>query len=118
MPLPATSGFCWASGLTVPRIVPKLSLLGAVTPPIADGEPSGDELPYSVVPPAVLVGGVPAQAVAVVSPEFVGVHQVNVTVPQDAPTGDTVALQIRMGEFTSTREVTIALEAVSPEGGQ
>jgi uncharacterized protein (TIGR03437 family) len=43
------------------------------------------------------------------SPEFVGIHQVNVPIPADAPTGDGIPLQLRMGDITSTDKVTISI---------
>jgi uncharacterized protein (TIGR03437 family) len=42
-------------------------------------------------------------------PQFVGVNQVNIIIPPNAPTGDAVPLQIQMGGITSPNNVTIAV---------
>ena len=61
--------------------------------------------------PSVLIGGVSATvAFAGLSPQFVGVNQVNVVVPANAPKGDKVSLQISVGGLTSTNQVTMAVQ--------
>ncbi len=60
--------------------------------------------------PVVLVGGVAAQvAFSGLSPNFVGVNQINVIFAPGTPTGDQVPLQIQIGGLTSTAPVTIAV---------
>ena len=84
--------------------------LGPVTPTVANGADSTDALRTTVTTPVVLVGGVPAQVVfSGLSPNFVGVNQINVMLPAGTPTGDQVSLQIQMGGQTSTNQVTIAV---------
>ena len=62
--------------------------LGAVDSPIANGAASLDKLRRTVVVPLVLIGGqsMPV-AFSGLSPQFPGVNQVNITIPQGAPTG-------------------------------
>jgi uncharacterized protein (TIGR03437 family) len=42
-------------------------------------------------------------------PQFVGVNQVNIVIPPNAPTGDAVQLQFQVGGITSPDTVTIAV---------
>ncbi len=83
--------------------------LGAVDSPVADGANSGDELRNTLTTPTVLVGGITAQFIScVLSPQFVGVYQLAIFVP-NVPAGDSVPLQIQMGGITSPANVTIAI---------
>ncbi len=84
--------------------------VGPVNPPAVTGNNSLDRLRLVQTLPTVLLGGreVPGVAAAM-SPQFVGIHQVNVPIPADAPTGDGIPLQLRMGEITSTDKVTISV---------
>jgi uncharacterized protein (TIGR03437 family) len=60
--------------------------------------------------PTVLIGGQPAQVVfAGLSPQFVGVNQINVAIPASTPTGNAVSLQISLGGVTTSAAVTIAV---------
>jgi uncharacterized protein (TIGR03437 family) len=60
--------------------------------------------------PVVLIGGVQAQvAFSGLSPEFPGVNQINVVVPQGVTPGNAVPLQLQVGGITSTDQVTIAI---------
>jgi uncharacterized protein (TIGR03437 family) len=84
--------------------------LGAVNPPAVTGNHSLDQLRLAQSVPTVLVGGREVSGVAAaMSPQFVGIHQVNVPIPADAPTGDGIPLQFRMGDITSTDQVTISI---------
>ena len=84
--------------------------LGPVSPTVANGASSTDATRTTVTTPVVLVGGVPAQVLfSGLSPQFVGVNQINILLPQGAPTGDQVPLQIQIGGLTSTNQVTIAV---------
>jgi uncharacterized protein (TIGR03437 family) len=66
----------------------------------------------TVARPTVLIGGETAQLFfSGLSPQFVGVNQLNVAVPATAPIGAGIPLQIRMGDFTSTNQVTVAIAA-------
>ena len=98
-----TNAFFYATGL------------GAMTPPLNDGY-GGLEPPavnhQNNVYPVVLVGGMTAQVgFAGQAPGYPGVSQVNITIPQNAPTGDAVSFQIMTadGSITTTSAVTIAV---------
>ncbi len=83
--------------------------LGAVTPPIDNGAAPGSVLRNAATMPTILVGGVAAQvAFAGLSPQFVGVNQINVVVPI-VPKAGVVPLQIKDGDVISTDKVTIAV---------
>ena len=82
--------------------------LGAVSPSIADGAAAGNVLRYTTVNPQVLIGGVSAPvAFSGLSPQFVGVNQINVTVP-NVPAG-VVPLQIVAGGITTSNQATVAV---------
>jgi uncharacterized protein (TIGR03437 family) len=82
--------------------------LGLVTPSIATGAAASDGLRETIIRPAVLVGGVSAQvAFSGLSPQFVGVNQLNVVVPNVA--AGVVPLQINEIGSTTTDKVTIAV---------
>jgi uncharacterized protein (TIGR03437 family) len=83
--------------------------LGAVDVPIASGQNSLDTLRRTVVTPMVLVGGITAAVqFSGLSPQFVGVNQLNIVVPNAGP-GDAVPLQVQVGGITSTDRYTIAV---------
>lgn len=85
--------------------------LGAVDSPVADGANSLDKLRNTVTKPVVLVGNTAAQvAFSGLSPQFVGVNQVNAVVASGTPTGDAVPLQFQIGGLTTTDKVTIAVQ--------
>jgi uncharacterized protein (TIGR03437 family) len=96
-----TFGFFYATGL------------GATTPPVPDGSGGSSGTVYLVnSQPIIMVGGIVAtQAAAAQAPGFPGVYQVNVTIPNNAPTGNNVPLQIQTldGQVTSTAGATIAV---------
>jgi len=71
---------------------------------------ASDGLRSTNTSPQVPIGGVPAQVLfSGLSPQFVGVNQINVVVPQGTATGDAVPLQIQIGGITTSDKVTIAL---------
>jgi uncharacterized protein (TIGR03437 family) len=83
--------------------------LGAVTPAIDSGAAPGAVQRNTARMPTVLIGGVSAQvAFAGLSPQFVGVNQVNVVVPK-VPTPGVAPLQIQDGTIVSSDKVTIAV---------
>ena len=85
--------------------------LGAVTPTAVNGAASLDALRSATTTPTVLIGNKPAQVVfAGLSPQFVGVNQINVAIPAGTPTGSAVSLQLQMGGVTTTSSVTIAVQ--------
>lgn len=85
--------------------------LGAVdSPPPDGGVPPAGTLANTLTTPVVLVGGMQAQVIfSGLQPQFVGVNQVNIVIPPNAPPGDKVPLQIQMGGITSPETVTIAV---------
>lgn len=84
--------------------------LGAVTPSIDSGANATDTLRTTVTTPVVLVGGVAAQVLfSGLSPQFVGVNQINILLAPGTPTGNNVPLQIQAGGLTSTSQVTISV---------
>lgn len=105
-PVPrGTTGFFYATGL------------GAMTPPVSDGDGGLEGNPpvthNANATPTVLVGGITAQVLfAGQAPGYPGVSQINIVIPQNAPTGDAVPLQIQTadGSITSTAGATIAIQ--------
>ena len=87
--------------------------LGALDTPIADGQApfySDNKLRNTTTAPTVLVGGVKAQLVySVLSPQFVGVNQLAITVPSGVTPGNSVPLQIQEGGQTSPNTTVIAI---------
>jgi uncharacterized protein (TIGR03437 family) len=84
--------------------------LGSVDQPIADGANSLDQTRNTLSQPAVLIGGVPAQVTfSGLSPQFVGVNQINVMIPAGTPTGSAVSLQIQVNGNTNSNPVFIAV---------
>jgi uncharacterized protein (TIGR03437 family) len=85
--------------------------LGAVTPSIDDYVAASDgTIRNTLLQPAILVGGVPAQFVySVLSPQYVSEYQIAVIPDPGTPTGDAVPIQIQIGGVTTTDQVTIAV---------
>jgi uncharacterized protein (TIGR03437 family) len=84
--------------------------LGAVNPAAVTGNNSLDALRTETTTPTVMVGGKSVPVVfAGLSPQFVGVNQINVSLPAGTTTGDSVPLQISLGGVTTTASVTIAV---------
>jgi uncharacterized protein (TIGR03437 family) len=83
--------------------------LGAVNSPITDGQNSLDKLRNTLTVPVVMIGGVTAQVeFSGLSPQFVGVNQLNVVVPNTAA-GDSVPLQLFVGGITTSNTITMAV---------
>ena len=73
--------------------------LGAVSPAVPTGSPAPlDVLSYAQATVTATLGGVPAPSVqfAGLAPGFIGLGQVNILVPQDAPKGDAVPLVLEI----------------------
>ncbi|MCH7978520.1 MAG: hypothetical protein IH935_06025, partial [Acidobacteria bacterium] len=85
--------------------------LGDVTNPPGIGEAaSGNPLSTTITDPTVTIGDVEAAVVfSGLAPGFVGLYQVNVQVPSNAPTGDAVPVVLTIGGVASNT-VTIAVE--------
>lgn len=92
---------------------------GVVTPAATTGNNSLDTLRYAVNKPTVMIGGVPAPVTfAGLSPQFVGVYQINVTLPSTALPANGVSLQIESGGVTTTLRAAIAVGTGWPQWGQ
>jgi uncharacterized protein (TIGR03437 family) len=84
--------------------------MGAVDHTPVDGGIPGP-LANTVATPTVLIGGVPGEVLfSGLSPQFVGVNQLNVQVPDGVTPGSAVPLQIRVNGFTSTDQAVIAIQ--------
>jgi uncharacterized protein (TIGR03437 family) len=88
--------------------------LGATSPAGVTGANSydldGNFVQRDTVLPTVRIGGIEAPVVfSGLSPEFVGVFQVNATVPNGVAAGSQAPLTISIGGLTSRNDVTIAV---------
>jgi uncharacterized protein (TIGR03437 family) len=88
--------------------------LGAVDPAIRDGQAAPDSpLSYTVIIPTILVGGVAIPPdhllFSGLAPQFVGVNQINILLPNDVAHG-AVPLQIQAAGITSTNLAVIAIQ--------
>jgi len=85
-----------------------LGPVGPTTP--ADGANSVDQLRRTTAMPIVTIGGVQAVVqFSGLSPQFVGVNQLNIKVPQGVTPGNAVPLQIEMGGITTANNTVIAI---------
>lgn len=87
--------------------------LGPVDTPVQDGTNTLDKLRNVTTPPQLLVGGVAVDPKAILfaglSPQFVGVNQVNFIVPTNTPAGTLQALQFQVGGVTSPASTVMAI---------
>ena len=84
--------------------------LGPVNPPPVTGSNSLDMLRRTVATPGVLVGdGSASVTFSGLSPQFVGVYQLNVEVPSSTAAGEAVPLQIQIGGTVDTGATAIAV---------
>jgi uncharacterized protein (TIGR03437 family) len=87
--------------------------LGAVTPTPITGHNSLDALRIAATLPAISIAGVPARVTfAGLSPQFVGVYQINVVVPASAPPASATVLEIG-----SAAQLPISIGAGWPQWG-
>lgn len=83
--------------------------LGAVDSPPANGAASLDKLRSTLTKPTVLVSGITAEvSFSGLSPQFVGVNQLNVKIPNVTP-GSNLPFQVQVGGITSPETTTIAV---------
>lgn len=109
-PLGAIAGFASRPASAGEALSVLATGLGQVSPPGVTGNNSLDTQRTTATTPVVLIGGVSAQvAFSGLSPQFVGVDQINVVVPTDVPSGSAIPLQIESGGLTSTAEAAIAI---------
>jgi uncharacterized protein (TIGR03437 family) len=87
--------------------------LGPLDVPVRSGDAGYPPLRNTTSTPVVLLNGTTPADVKFsgMSPEFVGVYQVNVQLPPNAPLGDAVPIQIQIGGVTSPASVTISIAA-------
>ena len=84
--------------------------LGPVTLPPASGDPAERPFPATTTTPVVMLGEVQAQVTfSGIAPNFVGLYQLNIRIPSDAPSGDTVPVKVTIGGVESNT-ATIAIE--------
>jgi uncharacterized protein (TIGR03437 family) len=84
--------------------------LGQVDPPAVTAHASVDALRRTMTTPTVLIGGREATVhFSGLAPEFVGVNQLNVGIPEGVQPGNAVPIQLRMGGITTSDRVTIAV---------
>ena len=85
--------------------------LGAVDSPIPDGQAGSfdGKIRNTVMKPVVKVGGAAADLLfSGLAPQFVGVNQVNIIIPDVTP-GDKVPLQFQFGDAATSIDITIAV---------
>jgi uncharacterized protein (TIGR03437 family) len=86
--------------------------LGAVTPAIQTGRDSMDALRRANTPVKVLIGGVEARVdFAGLAPQFVGLNQINVFIPDSIAPGPAVPIVLEQNGVRSRDDVTIAVRA-------
>ena len=96
-----------SNGTPVPRggsIELYMTGLGPVTNQPASGKPapSSPNLSSTTTLPTVMLGNVPAPVTfSGLAPSFVGLYQVNLQIPQNAPAGDAVPLVVSIGGINS-----------------
>jgi len=84
--------------------------LGAVSPAPVTGAASLDALRTASTTPTVLIGNKSVPVVfAGLTPQFVGVNQINVSVPTGTTTGNAVPLQLQLGSITTDASITMAV---------
>ena len=107
-PLPGFSSHPATAGDTITLYA---TGLGTVSPLPLDGANSADTMRQVTTPPTVLIGGAPAQiAFCGLSPQFVGIYQLNVVVPGGIATGSAVPVQVQTADGSNANPVTIALQ--------
>jgi uncharacterized protein (TIGR03437 family) len=84
--------------------------LGPVDPPAVTGQNSLDALRSASVAPRVFVGNAEAQVLfAGLTPQYVGLYQINIVIPEGVIPGNQVPVRIEQGGVMSRADVTIAV---------
>jgi len=91
--------------------------LGAMTPPVADGSDGGGVTSTVNSTPIVWIGGVNTGVMAPVifagqASGYPGVYQVNIMVPNNAPTGSAVQIQVQSADGTVTSLAGVATVSI------
>jgi len=122
---PVTSGTDWRPAKAGDTITIYANGLGAVTPPIPNGFNSCDKsvcapdlsnmtLRQTVVRPSVEIGGVKVPDNLILfsglAPQFVGLYQINLTIPAGIRASDRAPIVIHQGSASSVPNVTIGLQ--------
>jgi uncharacterized protein (TIGR03437 family) len=82
-------------------------------PPVPDGEGGQDGLLHNAVLPQVTVGGMQAEVLFAGQAEgSPGIYQVNIIIPQGAPTGNNVELRVMSADGTQSSPAGFATIAV------
>jgi uncharacterized protein (TIGR03437 family) len=88
--------------------------LGPVSPPPQTGDRGGATLHHTTEPAVVRVGDIAANvSFAGLSPDFVGVYQVNATLALSTPQGNAVPIVIEIGGEQSPAGITIAVSGTA-----
>ena len=83
-----------------------------MNPPVQSGHDSLDQLRQTTLTPTPLIGNVPSPLFfSGLTPQFPGVYQLNIGVPQVAP-GNAVPLQLQVSGITSPPTANIAISAL------
>jgi uncharacterized protein (TIGR03437 family) len=82
--------------------------LGAINPPLDDGAPAGSPIRQGIATPLVYLMGrqVPVQFSGLAA-DFAGLWQINVALPDDAPTGTDMPLTVVLGQTSNALKVTV-----------
>lgn len=122
---PIKSGTDWRPAKTGDTITIYTNGLGAVTPPINDGWNSCDQsicapdfsnltLRNTTVRPVVKMGGVTVPDNLIffsgLAPQFAGLYQINLTIPDGITPSGQVPVVIQMGSTSSPANVSIAMQ--------
>lgn len=85
---------------------------GLTSPAVDEGVPApSNPLALTRLPVRVRFGGIEQQPFfAGLAPGFAGLLQINIFVPENAPTGSAVPLSLFVGEFAGSRQPTLAIE--------
>ncbi len=117
-PAGSIPGLATHSAVPGDTIILLASGLGTVNPPAISGNNSLDTLRSTVTAPIVSIGGVPAAvAFSGLSPQFVGVYQLNVVVPSALAPANAVSLNIGASGFPGVAPLPIAVETGWPQWG-
>ncbi len=122
---PIKTGTDWRPAMSGDTITIYVNGLGAVTPDINDGwnscaqstcapDLSNLTLRYTTVQPIVTIGGVTVPDSMILfsglAPQFAGLYQINLTIPDGITPSNQVPVVIQMGDVSSPDGVSIAMQ--------
>ncbi|MGA2134839.1 MAG: IPT/TIG domain-containing protein [Bryobacteraceae bacterium] len=118
-PTGAISGFSSHPATPGDSLILLASGLGPVNPAPVTGNNSADTYRTTSATPTVSIGGAPATITfAGLSPQFVGVYQINVTMPVTQSPASAAPIEIQTGGATGTVTNVIAVGAGWPQWSQ